>query len=291
MTQTLTREQRRTDRSRRTVAAVLAVLAAAAVAGVWWFFVTTVPGQRLDDVAYTGSRIGRTRLAEYTQSVLDVVSVPFLVSVIVVTTAVALLRRRWWLALGVGAVVGGVNLTTQLLKYEVFTRPGLGVTDGYADNTLPSGHTTVAGSVGLAVLLVAPARWRWLVAPLAAAYTGATGIATMVDGWHRASDVVAAVLVVAAWTLLALAVTGPVDATGPVRAVGWALGVAGVGGALVAVVALTLTRGADADPSRAQMLIAYGGASVGVLAVLSLATLAVLLVGSRPARRGGSPPP
>ncbi|MFD1505420.1 phosphatase PAP2 family protein [Georgenia yuyongxinii] len=284
MTQTLTREQRRTDSTRRTVAALLAVLAAAAVTTVWWFFVTTATGQHLDDVAYTGSRIGRTRLAEYTQSVLDVVSVPFLIVVIVVATAVALLRRRWWLALGVGAVVGAANLTTQLLKYEVFNRPDLGITDGYAANTLPSGHTTVAGSVGLAVLLVAPARWRWLVAPLAAVYTGATGIATMADGWHRASDVVAAVLVVTGWALLAVAVTGPVDAVGPVRAAGWVLGVAGVAGALVALVCLLLTRGADADPSRAQMLIAYGGASVGVMAVLSLATLAVLLVGARPAR-------
>ena len=285
MTQTLPRPAVRTDRRRRAAAVALAVLAAAAVVLVWWFFVTTPAGQHVDEVAYAGSRIGRSRLSEITRSILDVVSVPFLVLVILVTAVVAALRRQWRLAVGVGAMVAGMNLTTQLLKYHVFSRPDLGLTDGYMENTLPSGHTTVAGSVAAAALLVAPRRSRWLLAPLGAAYTGATGIATMVGGWHRVSDVVAAVLVVTAWALLAQAVAGPVEPVGPVRAVAGLLGVAGVVGLLAAVVALVRTGGADAaDPSRSQMLIAYGGASVGVLAVVCLTTLVVLLVGTRPRR-------
>ena len=283
VTQTLPRQTRRVDR--RLVAVALAVLAAAAVVAVWWFFVTTPAGQHVDEVAYTGSRIGRSRLSEVTQSILDVVSVPFLVLVILVTAVVAALRRQWRLAVGVGAVVAGMNLTTQLLKYQLFTRPDLGFTDGYQENTLPSGHTTVAGSVAAAALLVAPRRSRWLIALLGAAYTGGTGIATMANGWHRASDVVAAVLVVTAWALLAQAVAGPVEPLGPVGAVAGLLGVAGGLGAGVAAAAMLLTRGADAaDPSRSQMLIAYGGASVGVLAVVCLASCAVLLVGTRPRR-------
>jgi membrane-associated phospholipid phosphatase len=264
---------------------VLAVLAAVAVVVVWWFFVTTPAGQHVDEVAFTGSRIGRGRLSDVTHSILDVVSVPFLVLVILVAAVVAALRRQWWLAVGVGAVVAGMNLTTQLLKDQVFSRPDLGFTEGYMANTLPSGHTTVAGSVATAALLVAPRRSRWLVALLGAAYTGATGIATMAGGWHRASDVVAAVLVVAAWALLAQAVAGPVEPLGPVRVVAGLLGGVGALGALGAVAGLLLTRGADAaDPSRSQMLIAYGGASAGVLAVVCLTTLAVLLVGTRPRR-------
>jgi hypothetical protein len=76
-----------------------------------------------------------------------------------------------------------------------------------------------------------------------------------------------------------------VEPLGPVRVVTGLLAGAGAVGAVGAVAALLLTRGADAaDPSRSQMLIAYGGASVGVLAVVCLTTLAVLLVGSRPRR-------
>ncbi|MFH5824950.1 phosphatase PAP2 family protein [Georgenia sp. AZ-5] len=283
MTQTQTRTpQARPVTRRRIAGAALAALAGAGVLAVWWFFVTTVPGQHVDEVAYIGSRIGRGRVAEYTQAILDVVSVPFLLLVIVVTTVVAALRRRWRQALGVGAMVGAMNVTTQLLKYQVLTRPDLGVTQGYQENTLPSGHTTVAGSVAAAMLLVAPSSSRWLVALLGAAYTGATGLATMADGWHRASDVVAAVLVVAAWALLAQAVAGPTAEAGPTRTAAALLALVGVVGGIVAAASMLLTRGASLEPSRAEMLIAYGGASAGVLATVALATLAVLVVGTRP---------
>ncbi|WP_127128186.1 phosphatase PAP2 family protein [Georgenia sp. SYP-B2076] len=285
MTETLLVHAPRSDLARRAGGLVLAALAAAAVVAVWWFFVTTHTGRSLDDVAYVGSRIGRGRLSDYAQAVLDVVSVPLLVLVIAVTTVVAALRRQWLLVLGVGAMVGAMNLTTQVLKYRVFTRPDLDDPGTFDANTLPSGHTTVAGSVAVAVLLVVPPRWRWLAALVGAGYTGLTGLATMINGWHRASDVVAGVLVVAAWALLAQALAGPGDADGRTRAVMNLLGLVGAGAAVVAGLALVVTRWADADPSRVERLLAYGGASMGVLAVVCLATAAMLLVGTRKARR------
>src|SRR6185503_6696111 len=98
----------------------------------------------------------------------------------------------------------GANLTTQVLKNAVFVRPDLGVEASYG-NTLPSGHTTAAASVAAALLLVVPPRVRPWAAVLGAGYTTATGVSTLIGQWHRPSDVVAAVLVVLAWTAIACA--------------------------------------------------------------------------------------
>ncbi|WP_193312787.1 phosphatase PAP2 family protein [Georgenia subflava] len=288
------------DGASRAVALALAVLAGAAVVAVWWFFVTTATGQHVDEVAFEGATIGRWRLAESAQSVLDVVSVPFLVLVILVGVLVAVLRRRWLLAVAVGVMVGAANVTTQLLKYGLFTRPELGVSE-IETNSLPSGHTTVAASVAAAAILVAPPRWRWLAALLGALYTGATGVATMVGGWHRASDVVAGVLVVTAWLLLAQAVVGTgggarrggaradaAAATGraarTTRLTVHLLAIVGVGAGLVALLSMLVISQADGE-SRTELLLAYGGASVGVVGVTCLAVLAPLVLGTRELRR------
>ncbi|WP_345215490.1 phosphatase PAP2 family protein [Georgenia halophila] len=277
--------------NRRIAGVVLAVVAAAAVLAVWWFFVTTPTGQRLDEVAYEGSRIGRSRLDSTAQQVLAVVSVPFLVLVIAVAGGLALLRRRWRHAVAVAVVVAGANLSTQILKYDLLDRPDHGISET-VDNSMPSGHTTVAATVAAAALIVAPPRWRWLAALLGAVYAGGTGVATMIGGWHRASDVVAAVLVVAAWLLVALVVLGPgADDTGRV-APQWVrradtatrafLLVVGIGAGLAALLSMLITTQGDGG-ARLERLIAYGGASVGVVAVTCLtAVVALWLAAPRP---------
>jgi membrane-associated phospholipid phosphatase len=274
--------------ARRALGVLLAALAAAAVVGVWWFFVTTPTGQRIDEVAYFGSRIGRSRLDGGARSVLDVVSVPFLALTILVAGAVALLRRRLMVALAVVAVVGGANVTTQLLKYSVFERPQLGISEA-SMNSLPSGHTTVAAAVAGAAFLATPPRWRWLATLVGLAYAGGTGVSTMIGGWHRASDVVAALLVVAAWVFLALAVVGPgTDDTGR-AAPAWSrradaltrtfLAVVGLASGLAALVAMVVVSQVAGD-SRTEQLLAYGGASAGVVAVACLSGYAALALGA-----------
>ncbi|WP_341359435.1 phosphatase PAP2 family protein [Georgenia sp. M64] len=193
--------------SRRATALAAAVISGAGVWLVWWFFVTTAAGQEVDEIAFEGSRIGRWRLMDSARDLLDVVSVPFLMVVVLVGMVVAGLRRQWWLAVAVVVVVAASNVTTQVLK-NVLVRPDMDISEATV-NSFPSGHATVAGSVAAAAILVTAPRWRWVTALLGATYAGATGVSTMVGGWHRASDVVAAILVVGAWTFLTLAVLGP----------------------------------------------------------------------------------
>ncbi|WP_152192953.1 phosphatase PAP2 family protein [Georgenia satyanarayanai] len=252
-------------------AALTAVLAAVGVVAMWWVFVVTSMGQRVESTALEGSRIGRRRLSEGSQTVLDVVSVPFLVVVIVAGVAVAVAQRQWRVALAVPLLVGGANVTTQLLKYQVLPRPDLGVSEAVA-NSLPSGHTTVAGTVAAVAVLVAPPRWRWAATLAGWAYAGGTGLATMVNGWHRASDVAAAMLVVLLWGALAVLVAGP----GVRRAgdrpttVTRRLLLLGAGvGALMAGLSLVVTA-SGSGASRTELLVAYGGAVLGVAAVTVL---------------------
>lgn len=191
----------------RLSALAAAVVAAVALAATTHFFLRTVAGQRLDESALEGADYGQGTLWRLAEPVLDVVSVSFVIIAMGAAMLVALMRRRWGLGLQVAFLVAGANVTTQLLKHRVLERPDLDVWTQRPENSLPSGHTTVAASVSMALLIAVPRRMRPLVALIGAAYTGATGVATMVGQWHRPGDVIAAILVVAVWTCLVLALT------------------------------------------------------------------------------------
>lgn len=163
-------------------------------------------GQRWDDEAMRTVIAGRdTRLALL--SGLGYVSIGAIVMVALACGVVALLRGKARLAIGAAVIIGGADITTQVLKHAFLDRPdfGLGVL-----NSLPSGHTTVVASAVGAALLVAPGGVRPLVAATGGFATTLTGASTIVAGWHRPADVVAALAVSLVWTgFVALCFHGP----------------------------------------------------------------------------------
>ncbi|PSL08505.1 PAP2 superfamily protein [Haloactinopolyspora alba] len=263
------------------------------IAGTWlsWrYFVDTAAGQRLDQSAFSGSAFGRNTLWRGAEPVLDVVSVPFVVLVLGAAAVIAVMRRRWFLPLQVAVLVGGANITTQLLKHVVLDRPTLDGGAGVTPNSLPSGHTTVAASVAAALLLVVPRGARPAVAVLGAGYAALTGVSTMIGGWHRPSDVVAAFTVVLAWaglTTVLTALSSPERATAArpgatgtkVAAVFFTL--AAVASGTVAASALLRTRDqlGSVGPltERSDLVPAYVGAAFGVVAAASVTFVAVLI--------------
>ena len=133
------------------------------------------------------------------------------------TAAVVLLglhfgRRRE--TIGALVVIVGANLTTQLLKV-LLENPRYPAPDGvshqaWADllpsaDAFPSGHTTAVASVAVALLLVAPARYRMSAAIAGLLLTAAEAGSVVVMTWHYPSDALGAVLVAATWGLLAVA--------------------------------------------------------------------------------------
>lgn len=172
---------------------------------VWWAMVTTWPGQRVEERVFVTADRFQDVVNHLVEPVLLLGSPPWLVTGFLVACGIGLLRRRPTSAGLAAVVIVGSNLTTQVIKDGVFHRTGL-VGEWNRDiNTLPSGHVTVVAAAWAALLLVVPRSRRPVTALAGAAVTCAMSLATVADRWHRPSDVVAAVLVVVAWTSLVCA--------------------------------------------------------------------------------------
>ena len=183
----------------------LAVVGALALVGVLGLAATayvalrTSRGLRLDTEAMEA--VSSPQLALYRlHEGLGWVSVGSVGLSLLACVTLALARRRFDLALGAVVLIAGANVTTQILKYNLFTRPDLSV----GPNSLPSGHTTVALSIALAAVIVVQPVWRPTVAMGVSAVATLVGVATVLGRWHRPSDVIAATFVCVLWAAFGL---------------------------------------------------------------------------------------
>ncbi len=256
-----------TSTASRTAVAAGGVAVFAAVTGLALW---TGAGQRLDERAMKTMVAGRD--AELTVlSLLGRVSIGAVLAVAAVCVALAVVRGRVRLAVAAVVVIVGANVTTQLLKEVVLQRAAL---DVIAPNSLPSGHTTVVASAVGALLLVTPRALRLpVVLPGALAVT-VTGASTVVAGWHRPADIVAALAVCLVWTA-----AGSMLADGTPRPVAGA-SVASLVGAATGLVLLV---GIGVRP-------AYGWSGFGeaalVLGAIGLATAVAVALMERTAPAG-----
>jgi membrane-associated phospholipid phosphatase len=271
----------------------LAVLTAANV--VLFFIVAqtsihTIRGQMLDTVALTGNDLGRRTVDGPLNGALNLISVVSLVFVLVVVGLVALIRRRYSLAIMSVVLVTGSAATTYLLKHSLISRPDFGVDPDRAGagNSLPSGHATAAAAFAIGLVLVLPPAVRGLASLIGANYAAVVGIATMSAGWHRPSDVIAAYLIVGGWAafaglLLVLAQRPSAVVTSRDRA-GWSLaatlggGLALVGAGGVALI-FTFTRMSTPIEAMSERLLEIGflGSALAVAGAAYL-MMAVVLV-------------
>ena len=174
---------------------------------VYVLAVRTVRGQALEITAMNGRVVQPRRLGSAAEVLLDTIGIASLAGLMLAALGIALVRRNVRLAWVVALIVVGSTMTTEALKRKLLTRPpllSLGSDRGAPFNTLPSGHTTVAMCLVVAGVLVVPRRLQGIVALLGAPYAIGIGVATVLAGWHRPSDVVAACLVVGAWTFAGL---------------------------------------------------------------------------------------
>ncbi|WBB53903.1 phosphatase PAP2 family protein [Verrucosispora sp. WMMD573] len=267
---------------------VLALIQTAAFIAVWQFALHMEIGQWIDTVALTGNRIGRDHIEEPVDRILNAMSVVSLLAVTVMIGFIALIRGRVALAVAATLLIAGANVTTQLLKYGL-SRPdyGIDLERAYVGNSLPSGHTTVAGSVAVALVLVLPPKVRAVGAVIGAGYAATAGVATLSAGWHRPSDAVAAFLVVGVWAALAgllLLITQreqaevePGDAhrlTAVLLGVGGLLAIAGCALALWWLVGLRSTPAAEL--SRRPLFVGYTGSAAGIAGSMAVVMALVL---------------
>ncbi len=250
--------------------------------GVYLFFVRSYIGQVIDERSFAGANAWKGDLIAFAQSFLNALPVAAVVIGAVVALIIVLVRRNWLvLAIAAGAAVAA-NVSTQVLKYSVLSRPAKGVDTGLA-NSLPSGHTAVAASAALVVFLVTTPRYRPLAAVLGSLFTVAAGASTLVEQWHRPSDVIAGMLVVGFWGCIAgivLAALRLRPADPPVRSKLWALVWIAAACGIVATVALVVTYNSTQNGTE-HLFIAYAG---GVSAIATTG-FALAVVGNRLYRR------
>jgi membrane-associated phospholipid phosphatase len=127
------------------------------------------------------------------------------VFLVVLPVAVALARRRGLDACAALVLIVGAGATTLVLKHlvpqaKVASFPDLASVVPYP--RFPSGHSTAAMALVLALTFVTPARLRPVVAGVGAVFAAAVGYSLLTIGSHFPSDLFGGFLVAAIWSLL-----------------------------------------------------------------------------------------
>ena len=171
----------------------------------------TRSGQRIDQAALEWTLHAIPPGSDLWQRLSLLNELPVIVATLggVGVLACAWIRRQPLVTLVIPALAAGAAIgAAQLLKHVILTRPWLGVVDD-ALNQFPSGHTTLAAAAAVALMLAVPGRARALAIIVGALVSVIVAAGTWLMGWHRPSEVVAALLVVAvfgslgAWVITA----------------------------------------------------------------------------------------
>lgn len=267
----------------------VALACVAALVLTYELAVHTTRGRLLDGASLRGAVDSRSGVTGVLEQLLDVVSVASLLAAAAALVAIALVRMRRELATAAVVVLVGSNVTSQVLKNDLLERPDLGLYESTPAtlNSMPSGHSTVAFSVTVALVLVLPVRLRAAAAGFGVAYASVAALSTLSAGWHRPSDSVAAFLVVGVWATSVGAVLvvrhgdedGTATDTGAHRTTTRRLAAAAAYllafGALVAVVILTTQLDTYGQAAQVLAYFAGGGAIAGTGCAVMAAVLAV----------------
>jgi membrane-associated phospholipid phosphatase len=218
------------------------------------------------------------RAAGAARTLLLGIDVALLATGVILVASVAAAQRRLSRALAAVAVVICSVGSAEALKHGL---PHLdSVIPGGRPPTIPSGHTSIAVSLGLAVVLVAPPVLRPAAALVGAAYAAAVGLSVIVLGWHYPADVIGAFFVCGFWAAAIASVMGR-------RAAGPAVSAAGALAAAVTMACALLLAAwvASRHPAgvvalRSARSVVATGVVLGALSLTMFGTF-VALVGER----------
>jgi membrane-associated phospholipid phosphatase len=264
------------------------------LAVVWYaaFHIGVV--QRADRSILSGfAGLRRPRIDQITQFIAQLCNPRPYVFLAAIPVVIALIRRRPRVAVTVGLIMLGANVTTQLLKPLLATPrwyPGQSSFVWISPASWPSGHATAAMSLALCAVIAVSPRLRPAVGAAMAAFAVAVCYSFLELGWHYPTDVLGGFIVASIWTLLGAAALWTLDAryaprrrelspTGrPQFSLGEAIAPAVVlilgALGLAAVIALARPHQVVSYAS-AHTLFIIGAAAIGVLG-LTLATAATL---------------
>jgi membrane-associated phospholipid phosphatase len=154
-------------------------------------FVYSQGGQHWENAAMRQSwHIADTTTSVLADKYLRYVTSAFLLLGLFLILIIGLARKRYALTIAAIGTVLASFLGTEILKYFILDRPNLVDTDNprLLSNTFPSGHTTIAMSFAVGLIIIVPYRFRPIIAFLTYAATATVGSFTVIASWHRPSD-------------------------------------------------------------------------------------------------------
>ena len=181
----------------------LLVLALAAV----WALAELVPSIHVKDAVglYEMTTLNSARVDPALRFLLHLLNPSLFILWAIALIAFAMAGERPRVAVAVAAVMSLAPFTAEQLK-PVLAHQHDSV--GYVTinaASWPSGHATAATALALCAVLVAPRRWRPLVAVIGGAYVLACSVAMLVLAWHMPSDVIGGILLSSLFMALAVA--------------------------------------------------------------------------------------
>lgn len=169
-----------------------------ALVAVYSVFILTIRGQWVDERSLEGAFESTWGFYQRAKAEISLDVLPLAVGILGAAGVLisAVVRRE--VVVPLIAVAGGAAamLGTQVLKYQILSRPDLDVSAANM-NSFPSGHSTAAAAAVLALVLAAPRVARPWLAVVGSVMAGVAGAGTLIMTWHRPSDIVGAFLVVA----------------------------------------------------------------------------------------------
>jgi membrane-associated phospholipid phosphatase len=189
-------------------AAAWCVLAFAVLLGLAYYVppAAWLDGAALHGFVAVGENVQLADLATVLAHMCD--PLPYaLASAIVIAAAYRTRGART--AAAITLLIGGANLTSQLLKPLLAHHRELYYTQfnlyNIRDAAFPSGHATAAMALALAVLIVVPRSFRPITATIGAAFTIAVSFSVLILEWHFPSDVVGGYLIATGYGLATFA--------------------------------------------------------------------------------------
>jgi membrane-associated phospholipid phosphatase len=168
-------------------------------------------GHQLDDDVFFGRAALNRHVVPLDLALLMSISNATILIASGVLLLISVVRRRVLVGLVAiagfcTAVVGAEILKDLVFPWRALVPDDAGVGKDLQLNSYPSGHATVATAFLLALLMVAPARWRSWLGPVAGAASSIFATGVLFAGWHRASDALGAL----AWSGLCMSLAASV---------------------------------------------------------------------------------
>ncbi len=155
-------------------------------------FVGTTGGQWWDNAGYAGRQVVGARMEAFDSQILGEVSQLSVMISLAVIFFLSLLFRCPLVGSVVVTAAAGAIFGAEFLKHtlprELLSEPLVPVPAYFSGDTYPSGHTAIASSLALAIVVISGPFLRPWIAVLTGIVSTSYATGVLFVGWHRPSD-------------------------------------------------------------------------------------------------------